>query len=138
RRDWSNRSRFLKPMEPGRFGEVSVEMFARALGQMTDLQPTRFARLAIRMPVDCDPRYLVAILQSLAGGNPPTGTSDDPAREEATIAQIEAIIRRFARLEEDRGFAMSVCRVIRKRHNAAWGDDTLHLLSRLATGHPDP
>ena len=125
-------------MGPDRLGEVSVETFARDLGRMAALQPARFARLALRMPVDCDPRYPVAILQALAERKPPTGTPDVPSGEQATVAQIEAIIRRFAFLEGDREFAMSVCRAIRERHDAEWGDDTLLLLSRLASGHPDP
>ena len=109
-------------MGPDRLGEVSVERFARDLGRMAALQPAGFALLALRMPVDCDPRYPVAILQSLAGREPPTGTPDDPCREEVTVAQIEAIIRRFAALEGDREFAISVCRAMRERISAAKAD----------------
>ncbi len=138
RRDWSGRSRHPKQMGPDRLGEVSVEMFARDIGRMTALQPARFARLALRMPIDCDPRYCVAILGALAERNSLIGTSEHPAGQRATIAQIEAIIRRFASLEGDREFAMSVCRAIRKRQDAAWSNGTILLLSRLATNHPDP
>jgi hypothetical protein len=138
RREWSSRSRHLKQMEPDRVGEVSVNMFARDLGRVAALQPVRFAGLALRIPVDCDPRYPAAILQALAERKPPTGTPNVPPEEQATVPQIEAIIQRFAPHEGDREFAMSVCRAIRERYDAAWGDDTLLLLSQLASGHADP
>ncbi|MDX2039414.1 MAG: hypothetical protein SFX72_22400 [Isosphaeraceae bacterium] len=138
RGDWSNRSRTSKQMGPDRFGEVNVEMFARDLGRMASLQPARFAQLALRIPVESDPRYPIAVLNALVSRKPPNETSDDSTREEATIAQIESIIRRFAFLEETREFAMSVCRVIRERHDCDWRDDIVQLLSRLATDHADP
>ena len=78
RRDWKSRTRQPRSIEPERLGQVSVEMFARDLGRMTSLQPVRFARLALRMPADCDPRYPVAILQSLAERNPPTELASAP------------------------------------------------------------
>ena len=138
RRDWSKPSRHPKQMGPDRLGKVSVETFARELGRMAALQSARFARLALRMPIDSDPRYPVAILRALAERDPPSGISEGQVGEQATVAQIEAVIRRFSVLEEDREFAMSVCRAIEQRHDTTWSDDTIDLLSRFATCHADP
>ena len=105
---------------------------------MAGLQPGRFARLALRMPVDADPQYPVAILMALAERKPPREPAEGRDWEQATVVQVEAVIRRFAALEDDRDFAMAVCRAVRERSDGNWTDDTMLLLVRLATGHSDP
>ncbi len=138
RRDWSRRVPIPETYGAGSPGGGERRNVRRDLGRMAELQPTRFARLALRIPVDCDPRYPVAILRSLAERKPPTETPNSPSGELATVAQTEAVIRRFTFLEGDREFAMAVCRAIEQWHDAAWGDDTLRLLSGFATSHPNP
>src|SRR5262249_29080289 len=67
--------------------------------------------------------------------NNTTGSSPG---EQATVPQIEAIIRRFSHLEVDSDFAMSVCRAIEQRRDATWSDELILLLSGLAVSHRDP
>ncbi|MFO0893317.1 MAG: hypothetical protein U0790_29780, partial [Isosphaeraceae bacterium] len=125
-------------MGPDRVGEASVDMFACYLGRATAIHPARFARLALRMPVDSNYRYVVSILRAFADYDPARSGPETPTDELATINQIEAVIRRFAILEENREFAWAVCRANEQRNGAAWGDDTILMLSRLAIRHPDP
>jgi hypothetical protein len=136
--DWSRRSRRWKQMGPNQVGEVSVEMFARDLEHVTHLQPARFARWALRISVEADSRYPIAILQALAKRDPPRGSAEGQSWEQATVAEVEAVLRRFAGLEGDREFAMAVCQALTVRAEADWTDDAMLLLVKLASGHSDP
>ncbi len=133
RRDWPSRSRYPKQMGPNRLGEVSVEMFAgtSAAWLPSSRYGSRGWPCECRSPVTRD--TLSRSFESPRRTQPPDRDfalrdphlHPTPSGEQATASHIEAVIRRFTFLESDRDFAMSVCRAIEERHDAAWGDDII-------------
>lgn len=138
RGNYDKRSKNPILMSSNRLCVRSVEMFASDIGRMTTLQPERFARLALQMPIDSDPRYVYAILSSLTADNIMASNNEDQIMNYLKIEKTESIIRRFSALKFEREFAMILCRAIEKSYVSTWSDDIIELLTYYAISHPDP
>ncbi len=87
-------------------------------------EPTRFAKLAPRIPDDANPAYFAALLRGLN-----TGATDQEALFEAC--------RRCYRLA-DRAAGSAFCDLVEKLPELPWPDDLLDAVTWHATEDPDP
>lgn len=152
---WPNGAHLSKVMGPGHLGEASHEHFARDIGAITRRQPQRFAKLAMKIPLNAPIEYLYNIIQSLEQKEPPEiltkskeQNPDNPKRlarlqkelsewKASPKEEIETIFQRFTD-PIDKDVAQAICWVITKRDDIIWSTETVTLVTKLATLHVDP
>jgi len=135
---WQRRGNRWKRMGPDHLGEANVETFSADFGKMTNLQPQRFARLAVRIPKDANRLYPTRILWSLSSTEPPEGKEDSEDWRPADVEEIEPVFEHFGHLGDDRDFATALCWCIQKRGDGNWSHKTLRRLVEIATTNPHP
>lgn len=156
--DWSERS-------PGRMrrkvmgknlpGEASHVHFANDMDTMTRRQPSRFAKLALKIPDTAPSIYLQRILRAFEQKGPPDvlvkakeQNKEHPERipalerelalwRAANAKEIELVIAKVG-FPEDAETAKAICWLIDKRDDITWSQSTIDLIVSLATKHPDP
>lgn len=131
RRDWIQ-------VSPDRVLETSIRQFSSSLQTIAKRYPERFARLALRFPIDVDPAYISAILDA-CGQRTPDATLPDEVKKSwkpATVTMVETLLEKFQG-GDDRETAMSFCRLITERHEEKWSNTTLARLIHYAKSHPD-
>jgi len=119
--------------------EASHEQFSRAMGCQAELEPRRFAELALKLPSGSGDRYLSSILWSLQKQQPPKGQDGKELEgwERPTHDQTVALLRHVGfRVSGDcgRGF----CNLLSSYDSAEWPGDILETLKKYALDHPDP
>ena len=153
--DWSEKRYRHKVMGPGHLGEAGHEHFANDMGAMARRQPSRFAKLALRLAKNAPSNYLQQILRAFEQKDPSDvltkakeQNKDKPERvpplerelaswRSATREEIEAVIERVG-FPEDSETAKVICWLIEKRDDIDWSQSTIDLVARLASTHPDP
>lgn len=133
--------RHWKPKGRGGIAEASAEMFARDLGHMAKRQPSRFAKLALKIPSSVAVDYFQQVISALSDSKP---TNDVPEVERefwtpATAEEIEVAYfhAQSGRESSDRWMANSLLHTIATRPDAHWPDRILEEIIRLAS-HPSP
>ncbi len=124
--------------ENKRWRKSSVWHFARDLATAAKRFPTRFAKLALRLPEGVHPRYVAAILEGLQQTKPPDGSEEEKAEwSPASVELTEAAIARLL-LGDDLAVAGEFCSLLRVRSEEDWSEPVLQRLIRYAKEHPDP
>jgi hypothetical protein len=132
-RDWR-----WKQMGPKLVGESSHSHFSDDMGEMAKREPSRFAKLAVRIPKGSFPGYLSHIVDALSLRDPPDTIKEAASSwEPATASEIEAVLD-YVGYSEDRDQAMSYCRFVKARADADWSESALQQLARYAIEHPHP
>jgi hypothetical protein len=129
-RAWSHRD-----IDADTAADTSAEGFARSLNDQARFEPSRFARLALAIPVGSYPAYLAGILHAAAQTSPPN--TECPNWHSATGEEVRAVIEHAGYQEDDR-IATAVCWLMRQRHTSLSTPVCLELLCRYATEHPHP
>lgn len=117
------------------FSHLTPDAYARLLGDAAELDPRRFAGLAVRIPAAASPEYLWAVLSALRHTDRPNTASDNWVA--ATDAQVSAVVEHVG-YRGDGETGRRVCDLLRSRragHGTTW---RVPLLGRYATEHPDP
>ena len=133
-RSWKRKGR-------GGIAEASAEMFARDFGHMAKRQPSRFAKLALKIPRSVSVDYFRQVISALSDSKP---TNDVPEADRefwipATVEEIEAAYfhAQSGRDIPDRWMANCLLHAIADRSEAHWSDKILDEIVRLAD-HPSP
>lgn len=123
----------------GNFTESSVKMFAGDLEVMTRREPSRFARLALKIPASANPAFVDHILSGLLHDSPPDELSDEakPLWNPATACEIEAVVNR-ANQKIRTEHAVTFCRLVRRRAEADWSEDAIKHVVAIAQLHEHP
>lgn len=118
---------------------TSIRQFSKSLEKMAKRQPERFGRLALRFPNNVDPSYLYVILDGCSQKSPDSDLSNEKREswQPASRETVEAVLKKF-QAGDDRDTAMSFCRLISKRSEEQWTDETLARLVYYAQNHTDP
>lgn len=118
--------------------ESSVLQFSRNLESAASQSPERFARLALRFPEDVNSHYKAAILSGCQRTSPQVGSEEEKALwRPAPVELLAEVLNRFGR-DDDRSYAMSLCRLIRDRAAENWPASVIDRLLDCAANHPDP
>lgn len=130
---------FPREIKDGGFRESSVEMFARDLEVMTRREPSRFARLALKIPASADPTFVDHILRGLEQDSPPDDLSDDEKQlwNPATAGELEDVIRR-AHLKIRTEHAATFCQLVQRHAEADWSNDVINHVIAIAESHEHP
>jgi len=118
---------------PDHCTESSPAHFAGDLATATRHDPPRFARLALRIPLDANPAYLNAILNSLAEGKPPQQLSEEEKKhwEPLSLEILEPVIAR-ALERPDIQYVNALCRILRERNDLDWPASAIQAVIELA------
>ena len=156
--DWSERGRDRFPrkvMGDDQLGEASHEHFADDMGAMARRQPSRFAKLALRLPHNAPAYYVRQILRAFDQKDPPDVLAtameqnrDKPERlralkrelaswRAATCEEIEAVMQQVG-FPKDPETAKAICWLVQKRDDIKWSAKTVSVLASIATSHSDP
>jgi hypothetical protein len=109
---------------------------AHVLGLLARQRQGRCADLALRLPHDAHPRYLLEILHALDHREPPNPTNPGDW-EPATHEQV-ANLATWVGYRENEDMALAWCWMVRKWSEIQWPQAGLEILCRYATEHPDP
>jgi hypothetical protein len=110
--------------------------YAQVLGLLARWQQRRCAALALRLPTDSNPQYVLAILHALWNREPPDPRNPgdwDPATPDQVMRLVESI-----GYSEQTGIALAWCQTVRQWSEVEWPRAVLDALCRYATDHPDP
>jgi len=113
-----------------------ANQYAQVLGLLARWQQRRCAELAMRLPPNANPQYVMAILHALWNREPPDPKKPgdwDPATSDQIVRLVEAIGYR-----EERDLVLALCQVIHRWSDCNWPLPVLESLCRHATKHPDP
>jgi hypothetical protein len=115
--------------------ESSPEMFSRDLRHQAQLQPSRFAALAMKIPLNVHADYWASLLHCLGLTRPPDDKLSDwaPATEE----QCRSVLERIG-YHPDRDVGVAFCNCVAMRPRCGTTSAVLATLCRYATEHPDP
>ncbi|HIU32357.1 MAG TPA: ATP-binding protein [Candidatus Caccousia avistercoris] len=105
--------------------EVSHEVFARSFLTQAKLEPTRFAKLSLLFPKECNAQYHCSVLAGMA----------ECAREKIPDLELMSeVIRRSASVG-GRNVLWEIERLIETRAEQDWPEDILELLKTLALSY---
>jgi hypothetical protein len=113
--------------------------YAHVLGLFARWQQRRCAELALRLPPESNPQYLLAILHALWNREPPDprNTGDwDPVTPDQVVRLVESI--GYKEHKEQTEIALAWCQTVRQWSEVEWPCSALDALCRYATDHPDP
>ncbi|WP_130864411.1 NACHT domain-containing protein [Bacilliculturomica massiliensis] len=109
--------------------EATHESFSASLANQARLQPTRFAKLALKFPQHCYRGYVTSVLYALADY---AETDEKP-----DVELMSEVIRRYSN-DCERNIAAGIVRLIEKHAEISWPDDIIDTLNNFALKHPDP
>jgi hypothetical protein len=123
-----------------RIEEASIETFATELRSMTQLQPERFGKLALRLPGTANPAFLKAIVAGLAW---PGDRNDQTANEWAPpsheiLEEVLAISVIQDLTSSEAGVAMDFCRILDRYSKYTWSERAVERLVWVAQHHENP
>ena len=111
-------------------------LYAPQLERAVHREPTRFARLATRLPTSTHPEYVAVILRALAKTEQPEKA--DAGWAPAPAAVVEPLLSRFVGCHAHRQVALDFCWLLRHRYEDHWGQSALNNLVAVARFHDDP
>jgi hypothetical protein len=101
-------------------------------------EPSRFARLALRVPPAADVHHVCGLIAGVGQAEAPEVDGRPIAGWSAAgVDELEAVISHFGHLR-DREVCMAISGLVAGRAALGWSQSTLRLLARLAVDHPDP
>jgi hypothetical protein len=124
-----------------RIEESSIETFARELRSMTQREPERFGRLALRLPEITSPRFLTSIVAGLARPEERQdrmpeewkAPSHGLLEEVLALTTVQALIS-----SEDREMAGDFCGILERYSEYPWSERAIEKLVWIAQHHKDP
>ena len=118
--------------------ESSVFQFSSNLRSVASRFPERFARLALRFPVDVNSHYKAAILSGCQQTQPGAVPEAERALWHLASAELVAeVLRKFLKDDSDT-YALEFCRLIQSRADETWPDSAINRLLDYACNHPNP
>jgi hypothetical protein len=126
----------------GRFDVASVETFATDFLSMTQRQPERFAKLALRLPPATNPAFLNAILSGLAFSGDRSGQASlehwtPPSHE--VLEEVFALPAVYSLVcGEGHEAAKNLCHILARYSEYPWSEHAVDLLVWIAQHHNDP
>jgi hypothetical protein len=136
-REYADDSDHRKPGEKRLRGGV-IEL-SRELKRCAHLNGEAFARLALDMPLDLNPRYFSAIVDGLLQPEP-YKPEDGEKVELGPPAQLKQLVQIIQRTHELPGWpcAQEVSHGLRRCAERPWPESILAIVSQYAQEHPDP
>jgi hypothetical protein len=119
----------------GRPVEASPEMFATDLREQAKADPTRFGRLALRLPGGISSCYWPAILDGMQQTQP--GQEHHIGWRPAPADLCNSVIEKLG-YRSDRSVAKAVCWTISARSDVPWSSEVIRVLLEYAVSHSDP
>ena len=136
--DWRKRGSRWHSI-PGGVREASHETFSRAINFQAERQPTRFAKLAFRIPKEAGSRYLFQILWALQKKERPNNLEESELEQwERPSFELVANLLRKVGYEESSDIGRAFCNIINSFDDIECPKDLRQLLAKYATQHPDP
>ncbi len=115
--------------------DTSAEGFARSFGEQANLNPSRFARLALRIPMTAYSGYLSNAVHSAAKVT--SQNADCTERECATDDDVRALIE-YVAYQTDERLASAFCWLMDGRHSCLTTARSLEIVRQYAIEHPHP
>lgn len=131
---WSDRTAEWRQLDADTVSERSHETLSNAFAEAVRRQPTRFARLALKLPTTVPTTYFSHLLWELARTSPPDNAPPD--WEPASVEEISAVIEHRGDCD-DEFYARSVCWVVKHRASEEWPQSVMDRLLSYAW-HLDP
>ena len=111
------------------FIEADHRAFSDSFGRQAKKEPERFANLALLLPEDCYPGYILGVLYALE--------QSESDKDLVGIDLVCRVINKFQAIQNDE-IQLVITRIVKERANEDWPDEMIHLISRFATTHPHP
>lgn len=119
------------------FYTSSIREFAETFERIGKNNPVRFADLALKLPTDIADSYINAIY-SIIGCNERKEINDDSIDWKPVPLEIaQKIIMKFG-CNEEKYYAISLCRSIENRSDEEWNTDIIKIICNIAKFHLDP
>lgn len=109
------------------FYESSHWSFAQDLGACVKHDPTRYAKLVLKLPLGCFPGYFSSVLFSLS----------NPEAQDVDFDLLCDVIRYSKSIASD-SIPVAITRIIREHLDEKWPKDIIAYLVQIATGNLKP
>lgn len=103
--------------------------FASSLSSQATLEPSRFAKLSLKFPLDCSAGYITSVINSLC--------NHDESVNKVDFSLVCDVIMRY-KIHKDINVIMSILRLIEKRADENWPKEILDFVCEMAINSPDP